>query len=471
LKVLSVTSEIFPLVKTGGLADVTGSLPNALSEFEVETVSLVPGYPGVMARLRNVATVATMDLFGAEARILRADSEGLDLFVLDIPVLYDRPGGPYLDEQGIDFAENSRRFAALSLGGALIADGAITDWKPDLVHTHDWQSALTSVYLRYRLKSSLPTVLTIHNLAFQGQFPFDHLSDLGIPPEARSTECLEYYGDTSFLKGGVQTADIITTVSPTYAREILGEGLGMGMEGVLKANRKKLRGIVNGIDDDVWNPATDLCLVQNFDRNSLAARSLNRKHLINLFDFQQEEGPIFSVISRLTWQKGIDLLVQTVPHLVEAGGRLIICGEGDHHLHDLVRNLAKQYPHKVAVSIGYNEGLAHVIYGGSDFLMALKRMDNIGIVVEDLAAAIHFFKELGLELEGRAMIDGEWAGRVTGLGDQHVEIAMMRTPDGHSRLELSRFLKPEIISDHRNAPVNALDICEPCSLSTTLMKR
>ncbi|MGO4441696.1 glycogen/starch synthase, partial [Rhizobium sp. RAF56] len=157
MKVLSVTSEIFPLVKTGGLADVTGSLPNALSEFEVETVSLVPGYPGVMARLRNVATVATMDLFGAEARILRADSEGLDLFVLDIPVLYDRPGGPYLDEQGIDFADNSRRFAALSLGGALIADGAITDWKPDLVHTHDWQSALTSVYLRYRLKSSLPT--------------------------------------------------------------------------------------------------------------------------------------------------------------------------------------------------------------------------------------------------------------------------------------------------------------------------
>lgn len=231
MKVLSVTSEIFPLVKTGGLADVTGSLPNALSEFEVETVSLVPGYPGVMARLRNVATVATMDLFGAEARILRADSEGLDLFVLDIPVLYDRPGGPYLDEQGIDFADNSRRFAALSLGGALIADGAITDWKPDLVHTHDWQSALTSVYLRYRLKSSLPTVLTIHNLAFQGQFPFDHLSDLGIPPEARSTECLEYYGDTSFLKGGVQTADIITTVSPTYAREYWRRGSAWGWKG------------------------------------------------------------------------------------------------------------------------------------------------------------------------------------------------------------------------------------------------
>lgn len=379
MKVLSVTSELFPLVKTGGLADVTGALPKALSTHGVETRTLLPGYPRVLERLGDASVLAELTLLGVKCRLLCSEVEGLELYVLDSPDLYDRRGGLYVDENGFDYPDNWKRFAALSLAGALLADGELDPWRPHVVHAHDWQAAMTPVYLRHKLESTTPTMLTIHNLAFQGQFSFERLGDLQLPSKSYDIGCLEYYGSASFLKAGIQTSDIVTTVSPTYAREILSETLGMGMEGVLRANRSKLKGIVNGIDTEVWNPAKDSCLVATFDTEKLTRRALNRQHLTKLFDFGHPQGPVFAVVSRLTWQKGIDLLIEAVPHLVQAGGRLIVCGQGDRDLQDGLANLAKEYPEKVAVSIGYNEGLAHLIFGGSDFLIQPSRFEPCGL--------------------------------------------------------------------------------------------
>ncbi len=379
MKVLAVTSELFPLVKTGGLADVTGALPKALSIHGIETVTLVPGYPRVLEQLENVEVVAETEFLGLNCRLLRAESGDLTLYVLEAPVLFDRPGGLYLDEQGNDYPDNWRRFATLSLAGAWIANGGLHAWRPDVVHAHDWQAAMTPVYLRRHFGCTTPTMLTIHNLAFQGQFEFHTLGDLGVPPETYTTDCLEYYGRVSFLKGGIQTADVVTTVSPTYAREILSDRTGMGMEGVLRANKTKIKGIVNGIDSEVWDPANDPCLVGNFDLERLANRDLNRRFLMNLFDMGDRPGPLFAVVSRLTWQKGIDLLIDATPHIVQMGGRLVICGEGDRDLHERLSNLAKQYAENVAVSIGYNEGLAHLIFGGSDFLIQPSRFEPCGL--------------------------------------------------------------------------------------------
>jgi len=379
MQILSVTSELFPLVKTGGLADVSGALPKALTSQGIETRTLIPGYRQVLERIGNSPAVAELTLLGVACRILQAELSGLPLYVLDATDLFDRPGGLYLDENGEDYHDNWKRFAALSLAGAMIGTGEITSWRPDLVHAHDWQAALTPVYLRHRSKQPLPTLLTIHNLAFQGQFSFDQLGDLELSPEAYGIDCLEYYGSASFLKAGIQTANLVNTVSPTYAREILSENLGMGMEGVLRVNRSKIRGIVNGIDTDIWNPANDPCLISTFDSETLDRRLPNRQYLMKLFDFDDRPGPLFSVVSRLTWQKGIDLLVEVLPRLVERGGRVIVCGEGDHHLQDRLRGLAKQYPQHVAVSIGYNEGLAHLIFGGSDFLIQPSRFEPCGL--------------------------------------------------------------------------------------------
>ncbi|MFB2553544.1 glycogen synthase GlgA [Ensifer soli] len=380
MKILSVASEMFPLVKTGGLGDVTGSLPLALSRDGIEMRTMLPAYPGMLAKADACACLGTFRLLGEEAALFAAHAAGLDLLLLDAPALFDRDGGPYADATGRDHADNDRRFAALSLAAAEFAEGALGGgWRPDLVHTHDWQAALTSVYLRHRQKSRLPVILTIHNLAFQGQFAFSRLRDLGLPPEAFSTDCLEYYGDVSFLKGGIRTADAVTTVSPTYAREILGAGLGMGMEGVLADRRDALTGIVNGIDPDVWNPATDPHVLSRYDGRTIERRRINRKHLINEFGLADGPGPIFSVVSRLTWQKGIDLVIENADRLVETGGRLIVCGQGEPGLEGALRDLARRHPGRIAARIGYDEKTAHLIHAGTDFVLQPSRFEPCGL--------------------------------------------------------------------------------------------
>jgi starch synthase len=380
MKILSVTSEIFPLIKTGGLADVTGSLPKALSALGVETTTIVPGYPKVMAQLKSAMPLLTFeDLLGERASLLHTRVEGLSLFVLDAPSLYDRSGGPYVDDRGLDHHDNWKRFAVLSLAAAEIANGVLPGWVPDLVHTHDWQSALTSVYMRER-GCHTPVVLTIHNLAFQGQYSANLLNELRLSPHAYSIDRLEYFGDISYLKGGLQTADAITTVSPTYAREILTPRFGMGLDGVLNARVAVLRGIVNGIDLEIWDPTTDPHLPRNFDVHTLRRKRENRAVLQERFGLDQSgTGPVFSAVSRLTWQKGFDMFADTADEVIGNGGQVIVFGQGDKDIEQALINTAARYPGKMAVHIGYDEPTAHLVHGGSDAIVQPSRFEPCGL--------------------------------------------------------------------------------------------
>ncbi|RED14075.1 glycogen synthase GlgA [Pontivivens insulae] len=371
MKVLSVASEVYPLIKTGGLADVAGALPSALAPQGVEMRTLVPGYPKVMDALDQIGAEVAFE----GGRILTAKGGGLDLFVLDWPSLFKREGGPYSGTDGNDFGDNPARFAALSRAAIAIARGAVT-WQPDLIHAHDWQAALVPVYARYQ--ADIPTVLTIHNIAFQGRYSGDIFSDLGLPEAAYGMDGLEYYGDVSFLKGGLATANAITTVSPTYAREILGPAYGMGMEGVIGSRAKDLHGIVNGIDTDVWDPATDPTLTANYSARGLGRRKANKAAVAARFGLEGD-GPIFAVVSRLTAQKGLDILADRVGALVGMGARLAVLGSGDPTLERAFTDAAERHPGKVGTLIGYDEGLSHLMQGGADAFLIPSRFEPCGL--------------------------------------------------------------------------------------------
>ena len=380
MNILSVASEVFPLIKTGGLADVAGALPIALAGHGMHMRTLMPGYPAVMQRLGEVEVVAAFDdLLGEPARILAATHEGLDILVLDAPAYYDRPGGPYVDATGKDFTDNWRRFAALSFAGAEIARGLLPDWRPDIVHAHDWQAAMTAVYMRYTGLQHIPTVLTVHNLAFQGQFGADIFEGLALPPEAYTMDGLEYYGDVGYLKGGLRTAWSITTVSPTYAHEIMTAEYGMGLEGLINARATDLVGIVNGIDTAVWNPETDANIARTYAAGSLKQRSVNRQAVAERFSLEDDTGPIFCIISRLTWQKGIDLIAEVADWIVEQGGKLAVLGSGDQALEGALLAAASRHRGRIGIVIGYNEPLSHLMQAGSDAILIPSRFEPCGL--------------------------------------------------------------------------------------------
>ena len=266
MQVLSVASEVYPLVKTGGLADVAGALPGALARHGVVVRTLLPGYPAVTRQLRDTDKLHVFeDLLGTRATLLAATIGDLHLLVLDAPELFAREGNPYGEAGGKDFPDNWRRFAALSLAACRIAEGVAEGWRPDLVHAHDWQAAMTPVYLRHsETAAGIPVVMTVHNLAFQGQFAADIFDRLGLPASAFHVDGIEYYGDVGFLKAGLQTATAITTVSPTYAEEIRTPEFGMGLDGLLRMRAGDLHGIVNGIDTAIWDPGSDKALASAY---------------------------------------------------------------------------------------------------------------------------------------------------------------------------------------------------------------
>jgi starch synthase len=380
MKVLSVSSEVFPLIKTGGLADVSGALPIALNAFGVETKTLLPGYPAVMKVIRDpVVRLEFADLLGEKATVLEVRHEGLDLLVLHAPAYYDRPGGPYLDPLGKDYPDNWRRFAALSLAASEIAAGLLPGWRPDLVHTHDWQAALTSVYMRYYPTPELPSVLTIHNIAFQGQFGSEIFRGLRLPDHAFAIDGVEYYGTTGFLKGGLQTAHAITTVSPTYADEILTPEFGMGLEGVIATRIDNLHGIVNGIDTDIWNPATDPVVHTHYGPTTLRNRDENRRSIAEFFHLDNDDAPIFCVISRLTWQKGMDIVANVADEIVGMGGKLVVLGSGEAALEGALLASASRHPGRIGVSIGYNEPMSHLMQAGCDAIIIPSRFEPCGL--------------------------------------------------------------------------------------------
>ncbi|MDO9415215.1 glycogen synthase GlgA [Pararhizobium sp.] len=379
MNVLSVASEVFPLIKTGGLADVAGALPLALKSHGIRMRTLLPGYPVVMSKVKKPKKIGGIEnLFGAPANILAATHEGIEVLILDAPGLYTRDGGPYLDPSGRDYPDNWQRFAALSLAAAEIAAGLLPEWVPDLVHVHDWQAALTPVYMRYDRAPATPSVLTIHNIAFQGQFGPQIFPQLALPPEAFWSE-VEYYGDVSFMKGGLLTASAITTVSPSYANEILTPEFGMGLEGLVGARVRDLSGIVNGVDTKVWNPESDPGIAEHYSTGTLRRRAINRAALSQRFGLDDAPGPIFCVVSRLTWQKGMDLLAEVVDEIVADGGKLVVLGSGDQALEGALLAAASRHRCRVGMVIGYDEPLSHLMQAGSDAILIPSRFEPCGL--------------------------------------------------------------------------------------------
>ena len=381
MRVLSVASELHPLVKTGGLADVAGALPPALAAHGVEMRTLLPAYPAVLKAAGGGSVVRRWDaLGGGPAALRRTEAAGLALYVLDAPHLYDRPGGPYLGPDGADHPDNWRRFAALCRAAADMARGAVPDFAPDLVHAHDWQAALTPAYLRYE-GTTVPSVVTVHNLAFQGAFDARVFPALGLPARAFSIDGVEYYGAVGFLKAGLRLADAVTTVSPTYAEEIVRPEGGMGLAGLLATRRDEgaLRGIVNGIDTSVWDPTADPHLPEPFSAADLALREASRMALQARFGLDADDAPIFVVVSRLTGQKGIDLLAGATDALVAAGGKLAVLGTGEPGLEAALRAAAGRHPGRVGVAIAYDEGLAHLMQGGGDAIVVPSRFEPCGL--------------------------------------------------------------------------------------------
>lgn len=380
-KVLSVVSEIYPLIKTGGLADVAGALPGALAAEDVEMRTVVPGYPAVLAALEKGETVLKMkDLFGGPATVVAGRAEGLDLFVLDAPHLFDRPGNPYHDAEGVDWPDNPFRFAALAWVAAQIGVGSVPNFVPDVVHTHDWQTGLTAAYLEYDGRVRPGTVATVHNLAFQGQYPKDMLGDLRLPPRAWGVDGVEYYDTIGFLKAALRMSDRVTTVSPTYSAEIrTGEG-GMGLGGLLAGRSSVVSGILNGIDTDVWNPATDPLVPSHYDAATPSSRPPNKSALQRRFGIKVDRKAIvFGVVSRLSWQKGLDMVLEGIDTILGVRGQLVLLGSGDRDLVEGFRQAAAAHPGRVGVEIGYDESLAHLIQAGSDVLLVPSRFEPCGL--------------------------------------------------------------------------------------------
>ncbi|MBL3608048.1 glycogen synthase GlgA [Rhodovulum sulfidophilum] len=375
LNVLSVASECVPLVKTGGLAGVAGALPGALKAEGVEMRVLIPGYPGVLAKVGTGETLwESDDFFGGPARLCFATHGGLRLYVLEAAHLFDRPGGPYLDGGGCDWPDNDIRFGALSWMGAQIGAEGAGGWRPDLIQCHDWQAGLVPLYLKAR-SVDLPTVMTVHNIAFHGLMPAGRMAALGLPGWAFHPGGMEFYGQVSALKAGLVYAWKVTTVSPTYARELRTPEFGGGLDGVIRARAGDVLGILNGIDEADWDPATDPHALR-FKQPRGKAKA--RAALLEEMGLTEGPGPLCVVVSRLTGQKGLDLLLQALPDLVARGGRLALLGSGEPPLEQAWRSAAERHE-GVAVRIGYDEALAHRLIAGGDAILLPSRFEPCGL--------------------------------------------------------------------------------------------
>jgi starch synthase len=381
MKVLAVTSELFPLIKTGGLADVAGALPLALAAEGIAVTTLVPGYPAVLAGLADAQIVLEIaDLFGAPARVVRGSAAGLDVLAIDAPHFYARPGNPYQSPGGSDWPDNAQRFAALGRVAALLGSGALAGYAPDILHLHDWQSGLAAAYVRQQGGRAPGIVMTVHNLAFQGLFPAGLLGALWLPPEMFGVNGVEFHGAIGFLKAGLIYADRVTTVSPTYADEIRTPESGMGLDGVLRARGGDVVGILNGIDTDIWNPETDALIPAAYSRTQLARRAANKAALQKRFGLQADARRLVcGVVSRLSWQKGLDVLLDALPVVRAHGMQLAVLGSGEPGMEAGFRVAADANAGQVGCVIGYDEALAHLVQAGADVLLVPSRFEPCGL--------------------------------------------------------------------------------------------
>jgi starch synthase len=374
-RVLSVASECVPLVKTGGLADVVGALPAALAGSGWDMRVLLPAYRALRPQAKDWPVVwKEADLWGGPGRVLAGEVAGVPLLLLDAPHLYDREGGPYSSATG-EHPDNAIRFAALSWVAARIAREGLTGWKPDILHAHDWQAGFAPAYLAYHGSGGVKSIITIHNIAFQGWAPAHMLGILRLPGHAFHPEALEYYGGISSLKAALVTADWITTVSPNYAAELMRPEFGMGLQGVIAARGPVVSGILNGVDTGVWSPAAE---DPPFGPKSMAGKAAARARLSEEFGLDVP-GPLAIVVSRLTDQKGIDLLPAVIPEFILGGGGLIVLGSGDPGMEGAMRKLAARFPGRVAVRIGYDESLSHRLFAGADAVLVPSRFEPCGL--------------------------------------------------------------------------------------------
>nr|WP_299242280.1 glycogen synthase GlgA [uncultured Halomonas sp.] len=380
--VLYVTPEIADLVKVGGLGDVSSALPRAL-RLHHDVRVLLPAYREVIQSERRIEVVGHLP---ALADIPACDigqityPDGLILYVLLCPELYEREGNPYCDDAGIGWEDNDIRFARLSLAAAEIAAGnAGLNWCPQLLHLNDWTCGLTAGYLKWWGEAT-PCIFTIHNLAYQGVFDASRCKALGVPEEAMTIEGVEYHGQLSYMKAGIAYSGRVTTVSATYAQEITTPEFGCGLEGLLstKAEQGRLVGIPNGIDES-WNPRTDAHLARAFAMNDWRGKRANADYVRQLFGLALCTGPLFAVVSRLVHQKGIDLTVGVAESIVRRGGQIVFIGRGERGTERALCNLADRFPGAIGVNIGFDEGEARCIYAGSDFLLMPSRFEPCGL--------------------------------------------------------------------------------------------
>ena len=382
LSVLFVTSEMAPWVKTGGLGDVSAALPAALHKAGHDVRVLLPNYPALQAAFPQARLVAELPALAPAlppARLRSAEAAGLPLLLLDCPELYGHAGNPYLDASGHDRADNPIRFGLLSRVAALLGQAnSPFDWQANVVHVNDWQGALAPAYLHYEGGSA--SVLTVHNIAFMGCFGPEHLANLGLPHHAWRFDGVEFHGRLSFLKAGLQLATRISTVSPTYAREIQDEHFGYGLAPLIRHRASALRGILNGIDTEIWNPSTDPALASRYAANRLATKRQNKAALQAEMGLEVvDDVTLFGVISRLTHQKGLDLLLTIQDGMAALPMQLAVLGSGEKDLEAGFSALAERFPGKIAVKLGFDEALAHRIEAGADCFVMPSRFEPCGL--------------------------------------------------------------------------------------------
>ncbi len=420
MNVLQVSAEIFPLLKTGGLADIAGALPAALNAAGCEVRVLLPGFEPIMADLQSGEVLAELTAPWGERVVLRQGvlaSLGVRAYVIDAPHLYVRAGTPYEDAHRRPYHDNHLRFALLGWVAAKLACGLDPQWQPAVVHSHDWHAALTSAYLAFGPAQGrrVASVYTVHNLAYQGVFAPIHFFDLGLPTHAFSVNGLEFHGQLSFMKAGLYFADHITTVSPTYAREIQTPEQGCGLDGLLRARAHDLSGILNAVDESVWNPATDAAIPHNFNAQKAAGKARCKAVLQQQLGLAiKPDAPLFGVVSRLTEQKGLHLVLAAIEGLIARGGQLVVLGTGEAAFEAAFKACALANPQAVSVRIGYDEAYAHQIFAASDVTLVPSRFEPCGLT-----------QMYGLKYGSLPLVH-----RVGGLADTVVDCNLENLADG-----------------------------------------
>lgn len=380
-KILFASSEVHPLIKTGGLADVAGSLPRALDKINQEIRIILPNYQSIKTT-EEVRFISSVRVNNQDANILETQlpNSKVIVWLVDCPAFFDTPGNPYVDEAGNPWDNIAARFALFCRVAVEVAmNRAHLNWQPDVIHCNDWQTGLVPALLS--LESNKPaSIFTIHNMAYQGMFPETTFTDLNLPTQLWHHDGLEFHDMLSFIKGGLSYANRITTVSPTYALEIQTSEYGYGLEGLLSHKHDILSGIINGMDLDQWNPETDKSISEPYSADTLEKKVINKTSLQARSSLPVNKSvPLFGLISRLVEQKGVDLLIECLTEMVSMPLQLVLLGSGDKSVEQKLLSFARLYPKKVSVTIGYDEALAHQIEAGVDIFLMPSRFEPCGL--------------------------------------------------------------------------------------------